>query len=82
MSKLFIVTVETEMVVCAKDAREAEQVAKAHIREEDTYSFGFYANPNPVNDPKLVDSDLLDSIPWGAPQNDHRTVAAWLEEKS
>lgn len=70
--KLYTVTAEVELGVYADDENDAEEIARDSLREVDSYEFSYHATQ--VTNLKLVDSDLLDSLPWGRDEDGDRTM--------
>lgn len=69
-------TVETEMAVLAEDERKAEDVARKHIRDLDSYDFSVHGTE--LTDLKFCDPDIRESPPYG--DDGIKTVNEWMEE--
>ncbi len=73
--KLFRVAVEGEVWVEAEDIAQASREALKAITMN-RYEIGFYVYPMLPTDPKYVDNDMLESVPYNS--EDPRTVGERL----
>ena len=77
MKKLFVVTIETEIVVAAETPEEAVEAADDAHRDLDSYSFSRHA----MEMTHLPADWDLDSIPYGAREeaDPDRTIKNWID---
>lgn len=80
MKKLFTVTIETEIVVLAETAKEAEEYAADELRELDSYQYDFHA----MEMAHLPGDWDVKSIPYGDVDEEHpdRTIQEWIDAGS
>ena len=76
MSKLFLVTIETEIPVYADDGQDAREIAEKAVHDLSSYDFSYFASE--LTSLKFVDAGTLEELVFGA-DND-KTVKELFEE--
>lgn len=77
MKQLFRVAIEGEVWVMAKDKADAEREAAYYSSSDD---IDYYVYPMLPVSPSLVETEVLESLPYNADPGDERTVGDHLRE--